>query len=209
MVFTKSAQVAIGLALSCVVMCVRGQLFEADSKRQGNPNRRRPRRFVPWALAACLLAAGSSYAQNGDRVAVRLMPAPAPLAAFETMDIQFERRKSTAPSASAQPDKFFDEIDRILASHGITSSWQYVFPDGAFIRITVETGGRKIVLSSAHTLYERDGRNIATERGLVALSGRDAKQLLGQESEIFRSRRLAFEKILTLVNARVNENLGR
>jgi hypothetical protein len=172
-------------------------------------HRRRPWRFARWALAACLLAAGGVHAQDSDRVTVKFMPAPVPLAAFETMDIKFERRKSAAPSATAQPDKFFDEIDRILASHGTTSSWQYVFPDGAFIRITVETGGRTIVLSSAHTLYERDGRNIALEGGLVALGGRDPKKVLAQESEIFRSRRIAFEKILTLVNARVSENLGR
>jgi hypothetical protein len=169
----------------------------------------RPRRSVLWIIAACFLAAGGANAQDSDRVTVRFMPAPGPLAAFESMDIQFERRKSAAPPATAQPDKFFDEIDRILASHGITSTWQYVFPDGAFIRITIETGGRTIVLSSAHTLYERDGRNIALASGLVALDGRDPKKTLAQESEAFRSRRLAFERILTLVNARVSQNLGR
>ncbi len=169
----------------------------------------RPYPFVQWIFAACLLFAGSANAQDTDRVTVKFMPAPVPLAAFETMDVQFERRKSALPSSADKPDKFFDEIDRILAAHGITSNWQYVFPDGAFIRITIETGGRKIVLSSAHTLYERDGRSIATERGLVALGGRDPGQVLAQESEIFRSRRLAFEKILALVDARVSENLGR
>ncbi|MGB8434156.1 MAG: hypothetical protein WCE38_07855 [Burkholderiales bacterium] len=172
-------------------------------------HRRRPRCFTHWALAACFLAAGSAIAQDRDRVTVKYMPAPVPLAAFETMDVQFERRTSAAPSIPVPPDKFFDAIDGILASHAITSNWQYVYPDGAYIRITVETGGRAIVLSSAHTLYERDGRNIATERGLVARGGRDPKQVIAQESKAFRSRRLAFEKILALVNARVNEALGR
>jgi len=168
-----------------------------------------PRRFVLAILAGWLVLTSSAHAQDRDRVAVRFMPAPAVLRAFETMDIQFERRGSTTPSAPQRPDKFFDEIDRILASHRITSDWQYVFPDGASIRITVETGGRRIVLASGHTLYERDGRNIATERGLVALAGRDPKQVLAQESETFRDRRLAFEEILALVNARVSKNLGR
>jgi hypothetical protein len=172
-------------------------------------HRRRPRRFVHWALAAFLLAASGVHAQGSERVTVKFMPAPVPLTAFETIDVQLERRKSAAPASHAQPDEFFDEIDRILALHGITSNWQYVYPDGAFIRITIETPGRKIVLSSAHTLYERDGRNIATERGLVARGGRDPEQVLAQESETFRNRRLAFEKILALVNARVNEALGR
>jgi hypothetical protein len=171
--------------------------------------RRRSRRLAHWALAVFLLAASGVHAQEPDRVTVKTMPAaPVPLAALETMNVQFERRV-TAPSSPAKRDGFFDEIDRILASHGISSNWQYVFPDGAFIRITIETGGRKVVLSSAHTLYERDGRNIATEHGLVALGGRDPRQVLAGESAIFRSRRIAFEKILDLVNERVNETLKR
>jgi hypothetical protein len=169
----------------------------------------RPRRSGLWIIAACFLAAGGANAQDLDRVTVKFMPAPVPLVAFETMDVKFERRKIGAPPSADKSDTFFDEIDRILASDGITSNWQYVYPDGAFIRITIETGRRTIVLSSAHTLYERDGRNIATEGGLVALDGRDPKKVLAQESEAFRSRRLAFEKILALVNARVSQNLGR
>ncbi len=140
---------------------------------------------------------------------VKLFPAgPLPLAPLETMDVQFERVKFAAPPGQDRPpDKFFDEIERILASHGITSSWQYVFPDGAYIRITIETGNRRIELASAHTIYERSGRSIATERGLTSLEGRDLKQVLAKESEAFRNRRIAFEKILALVSARVQENL--
>lgn len=167
------------------------------------------RRFLLGILVGWLVLAGSAWAQDRDRVTVRLMPTPAVLAPLETMEIRFERRGSTAAPAPQRPDSFFDEIDRILASHKIVSDWQYVYPDGASIRITIETGGRRIVLSSAHTLYERDGRNIATERGLVALAGRDPKQVLAQESEAFRNRRLAFEQILALVNARVSKNLER
>ncbi len=168
-----------------------------------------PRRFLLGILVGWLVLTGSACAQDRDRVTVRFMPAPAVLAPLETMEIQFERRGSAAASAPQRPDSFFDEIDRILASHKIVSDWQYVYPDGASIRITIETGARRIVLSSAHTLYERDGRSIATERGLVALAGRNPNQVLAQESEAFRNRRLAFEQILALVNARVSKNLER
>jgi len=50
-------------------------------------------------------------------------------------------------------------------------------PDGASIRITIEIGGR------------------------------DAQQVLAQESEGFRHRRLAFEQFLALVTTWVRENL--
>ena len=84
-----------------------------------------------------------------------------------------------------------------------------MLPDGAYIRIIIEIGPRRIELASAHTLYERDGRFIALERGLVSLDGRDPQQLLASESEAFRNRRIAFERILALVNGRVRENLGQ
>jgi len=125
------------------------------------------------------------------------------------MDLQFERLRSPAQAGSRRPDRFFGQIEQILASQGVTSNWQFVLPDGAFIRISIEIGGRRIELASAHTLYERDGRSIALERGLVALDGRDPKQLLANESEAFRNRRIAFERILALVSARVRENLGQ
>ena len=166
----------------------------------------RPRHCALWLVAACLLVGGHANAQDRDRVTVKFFPAPVPLGAYELMDVQFERPRNTAPSA---PDKFFDEIARILSSHGITSNWQFVLPDGAYIRINIEIGDRRVELSSAHTVYERGGRFIATERGLVSLDGRDPKQVLAKESEAFRSRRLAFEKILALISARVGENLGQ
>ena len=169
----------------------------------------RPRSLVFCALLACLLVAGQPAAQERDRVTVKFFPEPSPLAAHERMDVQFERLRSPAPTGSPRPDRFFDQIDQILTAHGVTSSWQFVLPDGAFIRINIEIGARRIELASAHTLYERGGRLIATERGMVALDGRDPKQVLAYESEAFRNRRIAFEKILALVTARVRENLGQ
>ena len=161
------------------------------------------------AFVACLLVAGQPAAQERDRVTVKLFPEPSPLAAHVRMDVQFERFRSPAPTGNPRPDPFFDQIDQILAAHGVTSNWQFVLPDGAFIRINIEIGARRIELASAHTLYERGGRLIATERGMVALDGRDPKQVLANESEAFRNRRIAFEKILALVTARVRENLGQ
>ena len=105
--------------------------------------------------------------------------------------------------------RFFDQVEQVLSAHGVTTNWQFVLPDGAFIRISIEIGGRRLELASAHMLYERGGRFIALERGLVALDGRDAKQVLANESEAFRNRRIAFEKILALVTARLRENLGQ
>jgi hypothetical protein len=169
------------------------------------------RNFALWIVATCLFVGGHANAQDRDRVTVKLFPAaPLPASPSETMDLQFERLGNTAPAAGERrPDRFFYEIARILSSHGITSNWQYVIPDGAFIRISIAIGKQRIELSSAHTLHERGGRLIATERGLVALDGRDPQQVLATQSEAFRSRRLAFEKILALVSARVRENLGQ
>jgi hypothetical protein len=168
---------------------------------------RASRALVLWLVAICLLTGGHANAEDRDRVTVKFFPAPVPLGASEPMDVQFERRQYTTPS-DQRPDRFFDQIDQILSTHGISSDWRFILPDGAFIRITVEIGGRRLELSSAHTIYERDGRLVATERGLVALDGRDPKQVLARESAAFRSRRLAFEKILALVTARVRETLG-
>jgi hypothetical protein len=166
--------------------------------------------FALWLVAACLLVGGDANAQERDRVTVKFFPAPVRLRPYEPMDVQFERSKYAEASATERgSDGFFDEIEQILSSHGITSDWQFVLPDGAFIQINIEIGNRRVELSSAHTLYERGGCFIATERGLVSLDGRDPKQVLAKESEAFRSRRLAFEKILDLVSARVRENLGQ
>jgi hypothetical protein len=168
------------------------------------------RHFASWLVAVCVLVGGHVSAQDRDRVTVKFFPAHVRLDAYEPMDVQFERFNSPGPApAGRRPDQFFDAIDQILSSHGITSNWQYVLPDGAFIRIHIEIGSRRIELASAHTLYERGGRLIATERGLVSLDGRDPKAVLAQESEAFRARRVAFEEILALVSARVRENLGR
>jgi len=139
-------------------------------------------------------------------VAVKFFPEPSHLEAYEPMD---ERLRSPAQTATSRPDRFFDQIEQILSSYGVNSNWQFVLPGGAFIRISIEIGGRRIELASAHTLYERNGRFIATERGLVALDGRDPKQVLANESQAFRNRRIAFENILALVGARVRENLGQ
>ena len=168
------------------------------------------RHFASWLVAVFILVGGHASAQDRDRVTVKFFPAHVRLDAYEPMDIQFERFNSSNPAAAGRPpDQFFDAIEQILSSHGITSNWQFVLPDGAFIRINIEIGDRRIELASAHTLYERSCRFIATERGLVSLDGRDPKQVLAQESEAFRARRDAFEKILALVTARVRENLGQ
>ena len=165
-------------------------------------------RCLAWGLLAlCLAMPGQPAAQESDRVTVKFFPSPGRLDAYEPMDVRVERLRSPARPGSRAAEGLFDQIEKILATHGVTSNWQYVYPDGAFIRINIEIGGRKIELASAHTLYERGGRQIALERGLVALEGRDPKQVLAKESEAFRNRRLAFEKILALVGARVQENL--
>lgn len=168
-----------------------------------------PTKLVLWLLAVCLLAAGPASAQERDRVMVKIFPARGGLGTFEVMDVKVERLRITGASAPDSPnDAFYDEIERVLTARGITSNWQYVYPDGAFIRIKIEIGSRRVELASAHTLYERSGRHIATEHGLVSLDGRNLKQILAKESEAFRSRRLAFEEILALVNAKLQENLA-
>lgn len=163
------------------------------------------RRLAIGLVALGLLACGAAAAQERDRVTVKYFPGDRGPGTYEPMELQFERFRGVGPDR--KPDRFFDEIPRILSSHGIASSWQYVYPDGAFIRIQVEIGGQRIELASAHTIHERGGRHIALERGLQALEGRDPKPLLAKESAAFRNRRLAFEQILALVAARVRENL--
>ena len=169
-----------------------------------------PRHIASWLVVACVLVGAHANAQDRDRIRVKFFPAHVQLDDYEQMDVQFERFNNPNSAAdSRRPDRFFDAVEQILSAHGITANWQFVLPDGAFIRINVEIRGRRIELASAHTLYERGGRSIATERGLVSLDGRDPKQVLAQETEAFRARRLAFEKILALVSARVRENLGQ
>lgn len=172
-------------------------------------------RAVRAALAACLLAASCcALAQAGpetaDRIAVRYLPGMVPPDQLETMSVQFQRYPGVGPAvAGAERDRFFDQVEAVIAKHGIASDWQYVLPDGAFIEILIEIGGRSLKLASAHTLFERGGRLAATEAGVVALEGRDLKQVMAGQSAAFRSRRLAFEEILALVAARVRENLAQ
>lgn len=165
-------------------------------------------RLAVWCIAAFFLMSGGANAQHRDRLTVKLFPGSGLQSAHERMEVQFERVRYPTSARPAQPDGFFDEIERILSTHGIAEDWQYVFPDGAFIRIGIEIGNRRVELASAHVLYERDGRMLATERGLVALDGRNRKRELAKESDAFRSRRLAFEEILALVAARVQQDLG-
>ncbi len=161
-------------------------------------------RALRLAAAILALAAAPVLAQERDRITVKHFPAPTPMAAWEPLEVRIERVRMPSPAA----DRLFGEVEHTLAVHGIASDWQFVIPDGPFIRITIEAAGRRIELASAHTLFERDGKAIALERGVQALEGRDAKALLAGQSESFRNRRLAFEKILALVNARLRESLG-
>ncbi|MEO6564575.1 MAG: hypothetical protein ABIO63_00955 [Casimicrobiaceae bacterium] len=169
----------------------------------------RPRHLASWILAAGLALAGQSAAQERDRITVKFFPVPHPHNAYEPMEVQLERLRTPASAGSQTPNRLFDQIEQILATHGVTENWQFVLPDGAFIRIKIEIGTRRVELASAHTLYERGGRAIATEQGLVPLDGRDPKQVLAKESETFRSRRIVFERILALISARIRENLGQ
>ncbi len=168
-----------------------------------------------WILAACmLLAASGAAAQTGidtsDQITVRYMPGMVPLEQFETMNLQFRRLPGREPApAGGKRDRFFDQVEATLRKHGVTSNWQYVLPDGPFIEILIEIGGRSVKLASAHTLFERGGKLVATEAGVVALEGRDLRQVIAQQSPAFRSHRLAFEEILALAASRARENLAQ
>lgn len=161
-----------------------------------------------WVMLMPIAALAQTTANEFDRLTVRFIPGMVRSAEFETMNVQFQRFPSgDSITADRKADQFFDKIEKILATHGVSSSWQYVIPDGALIEIQIQTSGRVIKLASAHTLYERGGRLAATERGLRPLEGRKLNDIIAQESELFRSRRLAFEEILRLVTSRVQERL--
>ena len=73
-----------------------------------------------------------------------------------------------------------------------------MIPDAPSLEITIELGGRRLRLASAHVSVERNANAVVTERGIETLGPRSRSEVLSRQGETFRSRRLAFDAILEL-----------
>jgi hypothetical protein len=150
----------------------------------------------------------TGFPQTQDRVSLRYLPGyPLPGASSEWIDVRVERLGS--PQAEQQDiDRFFASIEATLSEHQVVGDWQLVFPDAPAIEITIDLNGRQIRLASAHVPLERSGTHVVTERGWEPLDQRSRDSVLSQQSEEFRQRRLAFEKILELTLQQVGARLS-
>jgi hypothetical protein len=158
-----------------------------------------------WSCAARGLALGLTlfwsvaYAQAADSVSIRVFPGyPLLDKSVEKVEVRIDRVFASRNARDLEVDRFFSSVEATLTEHGITRDWQQVIPDAPYIEITIELNGRRTRLASAHLSLERSGNLVVTERGVETLKGRARDAVLSQQSEEFRRRRLAFERLLEL-----------
>jgi hypothetical protein len=166
-------------------------------------------RLVGPIVLAALLVTSWGVACGDDKVSVRYFAGyPLPGRSMERLDVLVERQGASMKTEEQDVDRYFSLVQTALADHQVVRDWQVVIPDAPFVQITIELGGRKLQLASAHVILERSGQGVVTERGLEALGNRDRASVLAQQSEPYRQHRLAFEKILSLTLDRVRARLG-
>jgi len=166
-------------------------------------------RIVGPIVLAALLVTSWGVACGDDKVSVRYFAGyPLPGRSMERLDVLVERQGASMKTEEQDVDRYFSLVQTTLADHQVVRDWQVVIPDAPFVQITIELGGRKLQLASAHVILERSGQGVVTERGLEALGNRDRASVLAQQSEPYRQHRLAFEKILSLTLDRVRARLG-
>jgi hypothetical protein len=165
-------------------------------------------RLQAVVLVGLTVFSTTAFAQAQDQVSIRYLPGyPLPGASSEWIDVRIERMGS--PQEEQQDiDRFFAAIGATLSEQQIVGDWQLVFPDAPAIEITIDLNGRQIRLASAHVPLERSGTHVVTERGWEPLDQRTRDSVLLQQSEEFRHRRLAFEKILDLTLRQVRARLS-
>jgi hypothetical protein len=166
------------------------------------------KRCIQVVLFGLTAFSTTAFAQTSDRVSIRYLAGyPLPGASSEWVDVRVERMGS--PQAEQQEiDRFFGSIEATLSEYRIVGDWQLVLPDAPAIEITIELNGRRIRLASAHVTLEKSGTHVVTERGWEPLDQRSRDSVLLQQSEEFRQRRLAFEKVLELTLQQVGARLS-
>jgi hypothetical protein len=166
------------------------------------------RRSTQAILLGLTVFANTAFPQTKDQVSIRYLPGyPLPGASSEWIDVRVERMGSSQ-AEQQDIDRFFASVEATLSEHQIVGDWQLVIPDAPAIEITIDLNGRRIRLVSAHVSLERSGNYVVTERGWEALDQRTRDSVLLQQSEEFRRRRLAFEKLLDLTLQHVRARLS-
>jgi hypothetical protein len=166
---------------------------------------RRPSGIGVFASTVAFVAA-TAGAQ--DFVNVRYLPGyPLPDRSAESVAVRVERT-GTAARAEEDVDRYFLAVAATMSEHRITGDWQHVIPDAPSIEITVELGGRRVRLASAHVPLEQRSTHVVTERGLEALDRRTRDSVLSQQGESFRRHRSAFDKVLGLTQQHVQSRLS-
>ncbi len=159
------------------------------------------------AFAALLAPPGRAE----DVVSVRYLPGhPLPDQSVEWTDLRIARHPPAASAArkAQEIDRFFDEVAAALKESGIDQDWQLAIPDAPAIEITIDLGGKRLKLVSCHTLLEKPGNYLVTQQGGRAVPDREKAAELAKQSESFRRRRRAFEKILALALERTRATLA-
>ena len=163
-----------------------------------------------FALIAALsvIAAIPVATAANDVVQVRFISGLShPNRSSEHLDLRIERVPATMAPQPQPIDKLFEAVKTVLDDSGISNDWSFVLPDGPYVEIQITIDGTRRTLASAHTLIEKDGRLVATERGAESLDGRDRRKVLSHQSPSFLRNRAAFERILSLVGEHVRNRI--
>ena len=144
-----------------------------------------------------------------DSVEVEYVSGMTRLESSESINVQIDRVTTTFRTQNREVDQFINAVQMVLSEHTVEDDWQLVVPDAPYIIIRILIDGRRIQMSSSHTVFERNENLVATQRGIETLNGRSRAELLLQENNSFRQHRIAFEKILSLVCARVNGQIHK
>ena len=100
-------------------------------------------------------------------------------------------------------DLYFNHVEEIVSREYVREGWSYSFPEASVIVIEVVIFGKKVILSSSHSLLEDRKTNIALESGIKSLNGRDPKVLLSQQSKSFQAKKLAFNELLEITMSKL------
>lgn len=164
-------------------------------------------------LLLCLgLALVVGPARAEDVIAIRYLDGhPAIDRSSEWLSLRVSRQAPPAfvtPAAKQNVDRLFDQISAALTEYGVSKDWQLAIPDAPAIEISVDIDGRKLKLISCHTILEKSGNYLVTERGGEVVEGKDRPAALARQSLPFQRNRLAFEKILRVALERTQARLS-
>lgn len=166
------------------------------------------RSFVVGVLFALLSI--PAYAE--DTIAIRYLDGyPLPGRSSESINLRVSR---TGPppivtqTSKQDIDRLFEQVSAVLKENKVTKDWQLAIPDAPAIEITIDIEGQKLKLLSCHTILERPGNYLVTERGGQVIPDKDRASVLAKQSETFRRHRMAFEKILSLTLERSRARLS-